>query len=104
MSLLADVDVLVPNQTELATIAGHDAGLVAAVDQGSTGTKAALIGPDGRRLASAAAAVGDDIMQRRATGTIQPESWTHGSASDRQAWFRRGLQTGDPDACDTFSG
>ena len=52
----------------------------------------------------AAAAVGDDIMQRRATGTIQPESWTHGSAEDRQAWFRRGLQTGDPDACDTFSG
>ena len=52
----------------------------------------------------AAAAVGDDIMQRRATGTIQPESWTHGSAADRQAWFRRGLQTGDPDACDTLSG
>ena len=52
----------------------------------------------------AAAAVGDDNMQRRATGTIQPESWTHGSARERQEWFRRGLQTGDPDSCDTFSG
>ena len=52
----------------------------------------------------AASAVGDDNMQRRATGTIQPESWTHGSAQQRQTWFRRGLQTGDPDACETFSG
>ena len=52
----------------------------------------------------AAAAVGDDNMQRRATGTIQPESWTHGSADERVAWFRRGLESGDPDACDTFSG
>lgn len=53
---------------------------------------------------AAASAVGDDTMQRRATGTIQPESWTHGSAEQRQSWFRRGLQTGDPDACDTLSG
>ena len=53
---------------------------------------------------AAASAVGDDNMQRRATGTIQPESWTHGSAEQRQVWFRRGLEGGDPDACDTFAG
>jgi predicted metalloprotease len=51
---------------------------------------------------AAASAVGDDNMQRRATGTIQPESWTHGSAEQRREWFRRGLESGDPDACDTF--
>jgi predicted metalloprotease len=51
---------------------------------------------------AAASAVGDDTMQRRATGTIQPESWTHGSAEQRRSWFRRGLQSGDPDACETF--
>jgi predicted metalloprotease len=53
---------------------------------------------------AAAGAVGDDNMQRRATGTIQPESWTHSSARQRQSWFRRGLERGDPDACDTFAG
>jgi predicted metalloprotease len=50
----------------------------------------------------AAAAIGDDQMQRRATGTVQPESWTHGSSQMRQTWLRRGLETGDVDACDTY--
>ena len=52
---------------------------------------------------AAAAAIGDDTLQRRSGGAIQPESWTHGSARMRATWLRRGLETGDIDACDTFS-
>ncbi len=53
---------------------------------------------------NAAAAVGDDRLQRRAGGTVQPESWTHGSSRQRADWLRRDLETGCVDACDTFAG
>ena len=52
---------------------------------------------------NAAAAVGDDRLQRRARGTVQPESFTHGSSEQRARWFRRGLDSGRLDACDTFA-
>ena len=52
---------------------------------------------------NAAAAIGDDRLQKRSEGHVSPESFTHGSSAQRVAWFKRGMETGDPRACDTFA-
>jgi predicted metalloprotease len=51
---------------------------------------------------AAAAAIGDDRLQRNAGRSVTPDSFTHGSSAERQRWLETGLRTGDPAACDTF--
>ena len=53
---------------------------------------------------NAASAIGDDRIQQRMGGGVQPESFTHGSSEQRVQWFRRGFESGNPESCDTFAG
>jgi predicted metalloprotease len=68
----------------------------------ATGQRDLLQAGDVESALGAAAAVGDDRLQRAATGTVSPESWTHGSSAERQRWFQRGYENGAIGACDTF--
>jgi predicted metalloprotease len=58
---------------------------------------------DVRDALTAAAAVGDDMIQKKTQGYVVPESFMHGSAEQRQRWFARGYERGDPEACDTLN-
>ncbi len=53
---------------------------------------------------TAARAIGDDTLQRESQGRVVPDSFTHGTSEQRMRWLRRGMETGDPAQCDTFSG
>lgn len=70
---------------------------------GYTAAQRNIIHPDDIQAAmSAAAAVGDDRLQRMATGHVSPEKFTHGSAQQRTTWLKRGLDSGQISACNTF--
>ena len=64
-----------------------------------SGRKGMLEPGDAEEGMKAAAAVGDDALQKMATGRVQPESWTHGSSADRVASLNKGLASGDPESC-----
>jgi uncharacterized protein len=57
---------------------------------------------DAEEALRAASAIGDDHLQKMATGHVQPERFTHGTSAQRMQWFQRGMKTGDPRQCDTF--
>ena len=79
--------------------AGVWAANAAAVSNGEVALTAGDL-EEGLRTASA---IGDDTLQRRQGGRVVPEGFTHGSSAQRQEWLRRGYQSGDPAACDTFA-
>ena len=68
----------------------------------ATSERKLLEGGDIDEALKAAAAVGDDTLQKAAHSTVRPETWTHGSAAERARWFKRGFDEGKIDACDTF--
>jgi uncharacterized protein len=78
-----------------AGVWGHHAS------QGGTG-RVTIESGDVEAGLKAAAAIGDDRIQRMQTGHVAPDRFTHGSSEQRVTWFRRGLESGDPNACNTF--
>ena len=75
-----------------AGVWGHHAGAMNQLDEG-----------DIAEALAAASAIGDDRLQKQTQGRVIPESFTHGSSAQRVRWFRRGLESGRPQDCDTFS-
>jgi predicted metalloprotease len=77
------------------------AGVWATRSQRETGWR--LEDGDIETALNAAAQIGDDTLQRRSRGTVVPESFTHGTSAQRVSWFKRGVESGEIDACDTFA-
>ena len=70
----------------------------------STSQRDLIDSADVEEALGAAAAVGDDRLQQEQGTGVHPESFTHGTSAQRVKWFRTGMQSGDPAACDTFGG
>ena len=75
-----------------AGVWGHHAGTMNQLERG-----------DIEEALGAATAIGDDRLQKQTQGRVVPESFTHGSSEQRVRWFKRGLDSGNPASCDTFS-
>jgi predicted metalloprotease len=52
---------------------------------------------------NAATAIGDDRLQRQSQGYVVPDAFTHGTSAQRVRWFKRGIESGDIESCDTFN-
>ena len=91
-------------QNELSVRLELQADCLAGVWGHSTAQRQILETGDVESALNAAAAIGDDRIQRMSGGGVQPETFTHGSSAQRVEWFKRGLQSGDMKDCDTFGG
>jgi hypothetical protein len=89
-------------QNELSVRLELQADCYAGVWAHTTEERGILEAGDVDEALGAAASVGDDRLQRMATGHVNPESFTHGTSAQRQEWFGRGFKAGDPANCDTF--
>ncbi|MCA9737529.1 MAG: neutral zinc metallopeptidase [Gemmatimonadota bacterium] len=92
-----------PNQAnQLSVRLELQADCLAGVWGASAAAQGRLEPGDAQEGLRAAAAIGDDRIQRQTQGRVVPESFTHGTSEQRLEWLRRGLQSGDPNTCDTF--
>jgi predicted metalloprotease len=80
------------------------ADCLAGVWSHSTYERGLLEEGDLQEALDAASGVGDDRLQKQATGRVNPDSFTHGTSAQRSKWFKRGFDSGRPDQCDTFGG
>src|SRR3569623_919602 len=97
---LQDVGLQIPLSVDLELQADCFAGV-----WGHSTEQRNIIHPDDIAGAlRAAAAVGDDHLQKMSGRAVSPESWTHGSSAARQEWFKRGLDGGEVNSCATFDG
>ena len=91
------------NANELSVRQELQADCYAGVWAKTTEQRRILEAGDVEEALAAAAAIGDDRLQKQAQGYAVPESFTHGSSEQRVRWFKRGLDSGQPQTCDTFN-